>query len=192
LPQPSGKFWNLDEWLRRLGLARTESPEFIPGIQPVAILGDQTELTTPILVPRAVIGGRFVGGLLTFGAFAWRSLSPGGCFIRALIGCDPAGADQFNISISATPAVLANTVTPLIQNMTTETVVGTPRMGDLAADLGDLFPIWRDPSGLRVDGKDSFIYLRSGTELVIAQRRVNRTSFFLIIVQDVPVMVPEV
>lgn len=182
-----GNFWNLEDWLRRLGL-ETESPPLLPGVQPVVLLGDHSEVTSPLQAPTALLGGRFTAAVATHSSFAWRTLSPGGCFILAYSCRNDTGQHPHSIRIASGPRVLAAVITPLAQNMGPTPVLGVPRMGQDTIALGDLFPVAMANNQLLAGGPT--YYLPPNFEIQLQSTTTGIVSNFRMLIRDVVVAIP--
>lgn len=85
MPKQRGNFWNLAEYLRRLGIQSAgEQPELLDTVQPVLIAGDASALTTPFIPALAWAGRLQNGTALRFTGLTIHSRAPGGTLIRSL------------------------------------------------------------------------------------------------------------
>ena len=106
---PHGHSWNLQEWLRALGIKRADQPDVAQIVQPVEIVGDHSGFTSQILPPMAWMGGTRGGVALVYSGCQLVSRAAGGTYIRILIITQKANA-EFGFHIAAAPSVMANGV----------------------------------------------------------------------------------
>lgn len=182
----TGNFWNLDEWLRRLGLS-SDSPPLLPGVQPVVVLGDHSEVTSPLQAPTAMIGGRFSAGGGTRSSLVWKCNSPGGCYVLGVSFRNDSGLGLHVFNISTTQRVLGGVITPTVLNMGPDPVQGFPRMGSDSIALGDLLPLVGNPSQF-LSGSSWFV--PPSSEIQIQSFTISVPSNFYMLIRDVPVAIP--
>lgn len=178
--------WNLAEWVHNLGLKRKDQPEFVYGVQPVTILGDQSGWTSPILPPMAWTGAQSIaGGAGTYGCLSLTSRAPGGTFVRCLEWLTVDGGFT-GFTIDNAPVAMANlTANPYRYDVGQQPTVSVFQMGTIAVPkYGGNGPIFQNASGATrfVD----FCYLPSGWTLQMWQMVPNQVQGCAILFEDCP------
>jgi len=188
-----GNFWNLSEYLRRLGLQTAgEQPQLLDSVQPVLIAGDVSGLTTPFVPALAWAGRLFIGTVAERTGFAIRSNSPGGTFIRSLrLSTSDAGTWIWNILEPPVPHVFSSggLALPLIQmgpvDCNALVRVGSTVSGTLSANTEPTIS-----SGSNMALFIDEFYLAPHQELYGEIFLDNLGMSIAVLLQDVPVQIP--
>lgn len=179
-----GYTWNVSRWMERLGFNRQELPEFAFGVQPVVILGDHSQLVSPLLAARTIVGGQRTSAALNSVAFTIQSNAPGGTFIEE-VKIASGSIETWTWEFNETPIPLTNVVTLDIQNMTDDEHNIVARVGDTTVAPGSDVPITQERA-VSLTG----IYIRPGREFMVRSANFNVLGRFAAVTRDVPAIIP--
>jgi len=196
---PPGSLWNLFEFVRRMGGARSDSPPILNSVQPTISLGDASGLTTPLLPAIGWAGGLTGAVVAEFGTLVVSSRAAGGTFVRFASGSSAGfGASvgtNYSFQIGPGEALgvgVFTFITLPIQQMGPIDVSAIVRLGTSTI----LLPAATTP---QIAGEsretmviDDLIYIRPGGTFVMqaAVLNLNHIFNFNVLIQDVPVMIP--
>jgi len=185
-----GYLWNLNEWMKRLGLNRQDQPPIAYGIQPTLNMGDASALTTPLLPPLAWSGGQSGNQGAQFSGFSVRSLAPGGSFLRSVRATVGVATNAWTWTVGeARHVYTSGEVAFPLRQMGPEDCTAEVRGGRSTPALGQA----TRPNSVNNQNMTLFIdefYLNPGAEMYIEFNAANFNCNFAVLIQDVPVGVP--
>lgn len=194
-----GLLWNLTEYVRRIGGARSDNPPLAYSIQPVLTVGDASALTTPLLPPIAFSGAVTLGVVAGFPTLIIISNAPGGTFIRDA-SWSSAGFGSANSNARVMMSLTGSAglglgvfteqlPTPALNQMGVGVVSANFLVGTTTTALSNQRAFFAAPAGITYSLVD-YIYLPRGAALGIQHSSTNVLFEFSALMQDVPATVP--
>jgi len=185
-----GILWNLTEFARRLGAARTDFPPVAYNVQPVLNVGDGSALSTPIVPPSCLVGCQSSPTLNNFATTIVRSLAPGGTALIEMSATSGGGATLSPIvayveAIGAEPGTFTNVATAINQDIGPEPckIVVLSGYDTVTAAAEDQHPSQIEGFG-SVASFGSELYLPPGKQLRLAVADADKVLRMTMLVQE--------